>query len=71
MSYFHLETDGVKESNQARNARLLAEYDAYVSQCIVDSVAPLNWVNWLASKKSNERIAMGKHPTERRNKPRE
>lgn len=57
MSYYHLETDGVKETNDERNVRLQAEYDAYVAQCIVDTVAPTNYMNWLASKKYHENAA--------------
>lgn len=51
MTYRHL-TD---ETNQERDARLQAEYNAYVSDCSVNKVAPINYMNWLASKKHHER----------------
>ncbi len=43
------------ESNQARNERLQAEYDAYVADCVANKVEPTNYINWSASKKYHER----------------
>lgn len=51
MSYLH--KDG--ETNQERQARLDAEYIAYVSECKTTGVDSINYMNWLTSKKFSEK----------------
>lgn len=51
MSYFHLEG----ETNQDREKRLKAEFDAYAADLKLRGIDPGNYPNWLASKKHNER----------------
>lgn len=50
MSYLHLEG----ETNQDREKRLKAEFDAYAEDLKAKSIDPGNYPNWLASKKHTE-----------------
>ena len=60
----HARMDG--ETNDERNKRLQDEYDTYVTLCKQDGVEAINYVNWSASYKFNEKIAKGERAVERR-----
>lgn len=45
------------ESNHGRFARLQNDYEAYVVQQKLDNKFVLHYVNWLASKKADERVS--------------
>ena len=62
MTYKHLEG----ESNQDRQARLEAEYAAYVADHKSRGIETINYMNWVTSKKFTEKIANGERAFDRR-----
>lgn len=45
----------MSETRKDREERLQREYDAYVAECKAQGYAPLNYMNWVAGKKLEEK----------------